>query len=628
MNRTPQKVAPIGLAFALGVAGLFGAPASSQAGDPVPDVDVILEQIPGGVVAIEVRRPTAYDGDPVPDVDVILEQLLGFDAVRLSGDKALRDLSVVDLPTGWGLRRDGKRLVLSGPIVVPPVRFKLETRGERPERVTVELLRGKEVRVSRPKINPRIVPARVVSGTLTGTVRLPPQVSPGETLALRPLAGSNLPPGGTWVIAGTVSEPWNDDDLRHARAIVNTTRSHLKTRAASEPPPPVPPPLVLLGAGGCRSLAPLAAVLQARDSASVGGEPVRVRELEQGEDSQDGDRPSLADLSSRMRHDIQMSSIRNLKFFFAVADEPQRVARTKGEAWEVSSATTGSDTVAWTWAASDAVPDFVPGRVTAVALDGEPVAGGCRFVAREPSDLDLARWARMQAKGNPSGRPEGKPPAEEIYLVTLPADLRPGDRISARYLDEWGDPWVEVGEIPDVDVVPTSEDVADPFIESASAYAVAGDPVCVCGAFSALDAVARFTVASRPVDVVSISTRVAWLQTAPDGLGPALIRAEGFRGEAATELLRVRADLDQEHLFSGQTTPLRLIVEGSESALPIRIHNGTPQVIELEGGPEQETETSGGAVNQAIRQVRGLERGAFQLTWELRPSTCPCAESG
>jgi hypothetical protein len=675
-NRKPT----MRVACLLAVGGLLAAAGAARAGDPVPDVDVILEQVPGGVAAVEVRRPTGYEGDPIPDVDVILEGILGFDSVRLSGDKALATLSIVELPAGWGMRLDGKRVILSGPTVVPPVRFQFEATERRPERVSVELLRGKQVVVSRMKIQPRIVPQRTVAGTLTGTlagsVRLPPQVSAGETLALRALPGASLPPGGVWVISGTVAEPWDGDDLRQASAIVNTTRSQIRTRSASAPPASRAP-IELRGDGGCASLAPVAALLHAGAADLTTAEARTAGAAALGETAPGEAAPGaagshqvlLSDLSpaGRTSHQTAMGTIRNLKFFFAVAGEfppgiaineeedliaikekgIQRIAGQgeaaaqarppgtggrrggeigKTESWTASSAA-HSYRVSWTWADPPALTGQAGDLPALVAFDGETTAGGCRFVPREAGDLDLARWARMQVQPRPTGRPSGKPPADQIQLVTLPIDLRPGDRISARYLDEWGDPWVEVADVPDVEVVAPQPGGDGRFIESASAYVVAGDQLCVCGTFSALDAVAAFTLASRPAEVVAISDHIAWLQAAADLLGPALIQAEGFRGEAATEVIRVRAELDQENLFSGQSTPLRIVVEGSEAPIPIRLHNGTPQAIELEGGPDQETETSGGAVNQVIRQLRGIERGTFELTWELRPAACPCTSA-
>jgi hypothetical protein len=505
-------------------------------------------------------------------------------------------------------------------------------------------LRGGKVIFSRMKISPRIVPPRRVAGTLTGTVRLPPQLSPGDTLALRSLADAKLPPGGTWVISGTVSEPWEATDLRQARAVIDATRSHLeKLRGDSLP-------LVLEGEGGCEGLAPIAAVLAARGHRFAGEAALRATAAPDGETPAGGE-VCVADLSplQRVRHDVAMGTIRNLKFFFTVADSPpsgiaineeedlvtgraaaaaaRRRQAGKQEAWQVSAAA-ASDIVSWTWSAPGAPGDARPGAPKTVALDAAPIAGGCRFTPREVGDLDIARWARMQQAPKAGPRPSGKPPAQEIHFVTIPSGLRPGDRLSFRYLDEWGDPWLEVAEAPDVEIVASPEIAESSFIESASPYAVAGDQLCVCGAFSAVDAATDFFLGSEPAAVVSLSSRIAWLQTSAAGVGPALVRAQGLRGEAATELLRVRAELDQEHLFTGQSTPLRIVIEGSTAPLPIRISTGTPQIIEIEGGPDQSTETSGGAVNQVLRQVRGLERGAFELGWELRPSRCPCAEPG
>ncbi len=670
----------------------FGA-LPAWAGDPVPDVDVILEQFPGGVISIEVRRPISYDANPIPDVDVILEQLPGFDGVRLSGDKALRDLTIKNLPPGWGLRRDGKQLVLDGPPVVPPVRFQLQVASARPSRFDVELMQAGKVRFAYSKIVPREVPQRVVAGTVKGTVRLPRQVSPGETIALRALPDAKLPPGGTWVISGTVSEPWDEDDLRNARAIVNTTRSQLKTRAVGANDRPI----VLIGDGGCDGLAPVAATLQARTTDD--GKETKHNTAEEGETRDDfeddpADDPEgfseaivvtgttagpseiaqpahgkppgksrllyLAELSPppearpQTLHDTAMAVIRNIRYAFAVATEPPPgiaikeetmkarrgpssapVAPTKGrpgkrEAWRADGGST-PQIVAWEWSDASAMAELASDQVTIASFDAEPIPKGCRFSPRDPNELEILRWARTQ-KPRPDGRPTGKPPKPEVYLAQLPLDLRPGDPISVQILDEWGDPWVDVAQVPDVEVVegtptPPGEDPR-PRMDTASPYAVGGDQVCVCGSFQPTDIVAPFTIGGQPVQAVSMSRNIAWLQTPADRVGPSPVQAQGFAGEAATDLLRVRAELDQEHLFSGQSTPLRIIVEGTERAIALRMTNGTPQIIELEGGNQQNTETSGGALNTVTRQVRGLVRGSFQLGWEVRPPSCPCTGDG
>jgi hypothetical protein len=613
----------------LGISGVL------HAGDPVPDVDVTVEQNPGASLSIEVR-PAGYDGEPIPDVDVILEQIPLLGGVTLSGDKALADLTLDQLPPGWGLRRQGRKLLLEGPPLAPPVRFRLTLGQARPKSIDLELIANGKPILTRRDLTPREVPQRVVAGTLTGTVRLPSRVSPGETIALRALPGAtNLPAGGRWVISGTVSDPWPEDDLRHARAGVNKTRSNIKGIA-----PPSGRPLTLEG-GTCDDLAPLAAMIQMSDFAGL-DQPApwtAWRSLLPETSSA----PRLLSSVGKMKHDTSKQSIGNIRYAFAISikepgveDQPVAPKRPAGmaareerqpgkpEAWDL---TAGENAIlGWVWSDLATLARRPPEQVKLIGLDARPVANGCRFAPRSPNALEILHWARQMApRPDKTGRPEGKPPKEALHLVTLPDDLRPGDRLSVRYLDEWGDAWVDVPEVTDVEVVPPpAADDRLPTLERASPYAQGGEPVCVCGTFGPADLVAPFEIGSRPALAVSVSRGIAWLQSPAEVIGPVAIRAEGFRGEPATELLRVRAELDQANLFSGQSTPLRIVIEGTERNLPITLTNGTPQIIELEGGNHQTTETSGGKINQITRQVRGLERGAFQLGWELRPAACPC----
>ena len=67
------------------------------AGDPIPDVDVILEQIPGGMVRVD--SPTG-----------------GFDSIDIEvGKRFAGVLDAAALPEGWALETKGKAVHLSGP---------------------------------------------------------------------------------------------------------------------------------------------------------------------------------------------------------------------------------------------------------------------------------------------------------------------------------------------------------------------------------------------------------------------------------------------------------------------------------------------------------------------------------
>lgn len=663
MHRLSIQLA-LAAALVLGLA----ATVSLRAAETLPDIDVIIEQNPGGVMAIEVRPPEGYDGVPVSDVDVILQKVPGgqaFDGVRLSGDRALRDLTISELPTGWGLQRKGRRLELSGPAVLPPVRFRLDASSKRPTKLDVELLADGEVGVAERGIVPREVPVRSVAGTLSGTVQLPPRVSPGETIALRALPDANLPPNGAWVISGTVSEPFDDEELRTARrTVLNPTRSHILLEAADTS-------LALIGDGGCHELAPTAAAMLARDNFNTSKSNTIELAIKEREEtwtvanrvSQLDTQPTFvaaplpptttayhllskgkigAGLRSSYAFALASGDDPGLRTGFAINEESIPVetgAATSINEEEVRRVavrgprTTGSadPEISIQTVHAQRLTEIEEVVIVVASLAAEPVAGGCRFQPREPTETELLRMAQRPPRGKSTGKKfgsvaKGVAGATGIaHLLTLPKDLSPGEPLSIRYLDEWGDPWVEVAEVPDVEVVP-AEDPPPRRIESAGRYVIAGRSVCVCGGFDALDIATPFRLGEQVVQPTSVSRTTAWLSVPSDALGPTLIQADGFRGEAATDVIQIGAELDQEHLFSGQQTPLRLTVHGTTQSVPIRLVNRTPQVITLEGGNEQSTESPGGTENVVTRQVSAQQRGSFQLNWEMSPAPCPCTE--
>ena len=641
-----------------------------RAGDPVPDIDVTIEQIPGDNAHVALLPPVTLEGDSRPGVEPAR-----FDEVRIDvGRKTAKATKVGDLPRGWTLERDGKTLTLRGPLLTPPARLSLQIEPEaRPETLNIELRRGGNVLVERRRLVPRQVPQRQVRGTLGGVVQMPPEVSPGETLALRPL-DDTLPDGGRFTISGVVSEPFTEEDLAYARKILNTTRSNIRRQAAI-----LPGPLTLLGSGDCEKLAPPAAMAAIARDVSPEGETWELRPAATTAGS------SSSKLSNLTQHDVSMETIRPIRSFFAIKEEgvniaikeegvniaeptgqgegiaikeegvniaikeegvniaeptgqgegiaikeegvniaePTAIKEEGVEAWSVNSA--GTSWVAdWQWTA---VPDLDDPHLRTVALAGEPVAGGCRFTGREASELELIRWARTAAGGGPPDLATALQGATAVvHLVQLSEHLNAGDSIAVDYLDTWGDPWVEVPAAEGVEVAPPSPFEASS-IEVVAEHAPAGDLVCVCGTFSPLDMAAPFTIGAATAQVVSVGSQVVWLQLdANASPGEQLVRAEGIGGGGVTRVIRVTAELDQERLFTGGSTGLRIRVEGTDQPQRIHLTNRSPGVIQLSGGDQQTTETSGGTPNQLTREVRATQRGSFDLNWSLDPASCPCEE--
>jgi hypothetical protein len=579
------------------------------AGEPVEDVDVTVEQVPGAGVFVEVTS-----GVP-------------FDRLVLSGSRAfVNGLEPERLPAGWVLTREGRRVVLSGPALTAPVRFRLRA-AERPRSVDWDVsFSGKDLG-SRRDVVPRSVPPFVVKNSLQGVVYLPPDVAPGETIALRGVPGAELPPGGRFVISGVVSEPIPAADL--------------PTSPASGPRWAGPPAQGLEITGGdCDTLSPLAASLFAsgNDPGAVLKSYYESRSNTAKASASAAPRSEHTPLSQvmKLRHDTSKQIIQNIRRAYLVAPS---TGRTGGRGWSVALPGQGPESVA-----VEEAP--MTGPATRVAFETTATADGCRFTPREPDLVDLAR---AQKAAPPRDRPaEGKPSPpgiadgdEPVHAVSIPDDLRPGDRLTVRYLDRFGDPWLDV-PAADTEIVPArpaDEPAPAPCVRAATAYVQAEDAVCVCGDFPTTQSQLGVWVDERSAGVPLSLSRKTLHFTLPahalalgkhvwSGDPAAGFAAPGTAGfcRAFSQVIAIRGEVDAALLMRGGSTPMRLTVTGTTDRLAIRIKNLTPAILRIDGGDEQVLETSGGNPNQVTRTVHGTGAGTFNVEWKLEAEACPCGE--
>lgn len=616
-----------------------------HAGDPVPDVDVTVEQVPGKIISVEAPGGGAFD-----EVRIEVPRKVG------------RGIAPDRLPEGWTLSRDGTALVLRGPEVAPPVRLRLTLGDDRPRELTYEVRRAGAVLLRRENVILRLVLPRQVRNSLQGVVQLPAEVAPGETVAFRALDTAQLPPGGRFVLSGVVTEPipeqeWADISF----AIVNTTRSHLKTRMAAA----LPPAGFELQApqSSCAELAPLAAALAAAGELDQGGAYMAVPTQKSG-----GSPPGKPD-PQKMMHDTAKSSIRNMKAFYAAAPvspegdggrisikekgieisiKEQGVQRDvmdaggeEGQVWTVTApGATAPLSIAWRPAAGDL--SFDDPRVVPVALRGEPTAGGCRFTPREPGWLEVARTihntrSNIKGRSEPAALPDDARPGNTlsgtVYAIDLPPDLAPGTSLALQYLDRYGDLWLDVPAVPGTEIVPPppAGEEPPPCFEAATRYVQSEELICVCGRFPSPAAWSALLFDERPAGTpVSASSRTVWLRP-PAGTAPGthVISGHAEAGfapgcRAETQLVEIRGAIDSQSLLRGDSTPMRLSVGGTTDPVSLRVRNLTPGIIAIDGGVEQTAETSGGPENVLTRQVRGLTRGNFNVEWTLAAPPCPC----
>lgn len=71
--------------------------------------------------------------------------------------------------------------------------------------------------------------------------------------------------------------------------------------------------------------------------------------------------------------------------------------------------------------------------------------------------------------------------------------------------------------------------------------------------------------------------------------------------------------LDRDKLRPGRKTRWEIRVEGWRKPVEVRLHNFSPGVVRLRGGPDQIVKTSGGRNNRLRRRVTGLAPGVARL---------------
>ncbi len=214
--------------------------------------------------------------------------------------------------------------------------------------------------------------------------------------------------------------------------------------------------------------------------------------------------------------------------------------------------------------------------------------------------------------------------------VRLPATLQPDEPLRVTYFDSRGARLVDVLAAGEVSVVPAPP-ASGPRLTGCAPAGFLGQAICVCG---------HFPLAAWPVlsidgkkagPPLAASRHVLWLGL-PEDLAPGEhLLAEVAAGPSAADPLRFRAlrligEIDRNALLRGQSTTMRLRVEGASEPVRLRLANRTPAVISLEGGNEQLVETAGPR-HAVERQVRGIGRGEFQIDYWLEGPPCPCAPS-
>jgi hypothetical protein len=322
--------------------------AGARAGDPIPEIDVVLEQIPGGV-ALECTPPKC------PDKWVI----------DLTKDFA-GAMRPVNLPEGWSFAADGKQVVLEGPAPDRPTRFRFDAgEAKRPEKISYRASRDGRTLVDTKNLKVTPVAPRQQIGSLQGIVTMPTQVAPGEPMKMQVSEAANLPAGGTWSLSGTVVDEQDREDPEGMESGEPKRRVALAVAAGHEVPD--------------RALEEIAAVLAAQGASEGTWDVVALdRDAALDEATAElwtverggGSSPTQSTVR-KARHDTAVGLIRSIKASAAPAAGGSRVAATRAG---VSSGV--------------ALYSVRPVNAVEAAQDPVMVATGIREIGEEEQDPD------------------------------------------------------------------------------------------------------------------------------------------------------------------------------------------------------------------------------------------------
>ena len=94
-------------------------------------------------------------------------------------------------------------------------------------------------------------------------------------------------------------------------------------------------------------------------------------------------------------------------------------------------------------------------------------------------------------------------------------------------------------------------------------------------------------------------------------------------GACAFRVVTVIGTIDSEKLLRGESTQMRLLVQGTDQPLELTITNRSPAQIRIAGGEDQSVMSSGGANNEIRRDVQALQPGNYDIGYTLA-AVPPC----
>jgi hypothetical protein len=217
-----------------------------------------------------------------------------------------------------------------------------------------------------------------------------------------------------------------------------------------------------------------------------------------------------------------------------------------------------------------------------------------------------------------------RPSLEGYRFALMPPtyNFSNGARLRFAYDDEWGDTLVDAEAVKTRVEPPRS--ACPPGIRGGSPMVFSGQPLCMSGCFP--QPYGAFTLNGMQMLYPAAGSLTAVEVILPGDLmpGPSSVELSGVSTSTPFRfvILGLLGTIDQNQLWKGQSTTMRLQILGTDIALPIEIINRTPGVIDVEGGVRHVALTAGGSSNAVTRNVRGIQKGNFTINYRLTNEAC------
>jgi len=208
-------------------------------------------------------------------------------------------------------------------------------------------------------------------------------------------------------------------------------------------------------------------------------------------------------------------------------------------------------------------------------------------------------------------------PAPRPFITAYPSM---GGFTRARFTDRFGDRLVDA---------PLTIELGSPAgstrkLTGGSAFAFAGQAACVSGQFPTFNDPYGLVLDGKTVLSPWGASQTTVMLGIPDGTtaGPHTISDPNGSSSITVGILTVEGSIDQNKLWKGESTTMRLRVVGTDKQLPLGVLNRTPSIIDIEGGVRQTLTTAGGKDNVITRGVTGIHRGDFSILYSVSTAGC------